>query len=146
MSELPHALQEILADFAFVTTRSERAELLIDWADRFKAVPAAMAAPPYPESHRVPFCESEAFVWLEDGEDGGVRLYFAVENPQGLSAMALAAILDSALSGQPAEVVAAVTPDIVLELFGKDISMGKGQGLMGMVAMVKALAQARLAR
>lgn len=144
MASYPSALSEILADFAFITSRSERAELLIDWADRFKSVPEEIAVPPYPEERRVPFCESEAFVWAVPRADGTLQFYFAVENPQGLSAMALAAILDATLSGAPVEEVVAVSPDIVLRIFGNDISMGKGQGLMGMVSMVQTAARAYL--
>ena len=141
MSDYPEKLNDILADFAFITTRNERAELLIDYADRFESVPEQVATQPYSEDHRVPFCESEAFVWTKPQPDNTLKFYFAVENPQGLSAMALATILDEGLSGAPPEQVAQVTPDIVLEIFGKDISMGKGQGLMGMVSMVQAEAK-----
>jgi cysteine desulfuration protein SufE len=141
MPELPDKLNEILADFDFVTTRSERAELLIDLANRFQKVPERIATPPYPEDHRVPFCESEAYVWAEDQPDDTLKFYFAVENPQGLSAMALAVILDETLSGAPLEQVAEVSSDIVLKVFGNDISMGKGQGLMGMVAMAQVAAR-----
>jgi cysteine desulfuration protein SufE len=112
--------------------------LLIGWADRFETVPSEIAVPPYPEERRVPFCESEAFVWACPRQDGTLQFYFAVENPQGLSAMALAAILGTTLSGAPVEQVVAVSPDIVLRIFGNDISMGKGQGLMGMVSLVQA--------
>ena len=146
MSALPQKLNEILADFDFVTTRSERAELLIDLANRFQKVPERIATPPYPEDHRVPFCESEAYVWVEDQPDNTLKFHFAVENPQGLSAMALAVILAEAVSGAPLEQVANLSPDIVLRVFGHDISMGKGQGLMGMVSMVQAMARKRLAR
>ncbi len=146
MPDYPEKLKDILADFAFVSSRAERAELLIDWADRFQPVPDHIATPPYPEEHRVPYCESEAFVWSEPQPDGTLKFYFAVENPQGLSAMALAAILDEALSGAPPEQVAAVEPDLVLKLFGSDISMGKGQGLMGMVAAVQSAARQHLVR
>jgi sulfur transfer protein SufE len=146
MPAYPEKLNEILADFDFLTTRSERAELLIDLADRFQTVPARVATPPYAEDHRVPFCESEAYVWAEEQPDNTLRFYFAVENPQGLSAMALAVILDEALSGARLDQVANVSPDIVLEIFGNDISMGKGQGLMGMVSMVQAAAKRHLAR
>ncbi|MEW6578518.1 MAG: SufE family protein [Chloroflexota bacterium] len=142
MTDYPGRLNEVLADFAFVTSRSERAELLMDWADRFTPVPADIAAPPYPADHRVPFCESDAYVWTIPEGNGSLCLYFAIENPQGLSAMALAAILTESLSGLPAAWIATVTPDIVLKLFGNDISMGKGQGLMGMVTMVQAAAKA----
>jgi cysteine desulfuration protein SufE len=146
VSAFPEKLNEILADFDFVTTRSERAELLIDLANRFQKVPERIATPPYPEDHRVPFCESEAYVWAEDQPDNTLKFHFAVENPQGLSAMALAVILNEALSGAPLDQVANVSPDIVLRIFGHDISMGKGQGLMGMVSMVQAMAKRRLAR
>jgi cysteine desulfuration protein SufE len=144
MPEYPDKLNEILADFAFVSTRSERAELLIDYADRFEPVPERIATPPYGEDHRVPFCESEAFVWAEEQPDGALKFHFAVENPQGLSAQAMAVILDRALSGAPLEQVAQVQSDIVLKIFGNDISMGKGQGLMGMVSMVQAAAKRHL--
>lgn len=143
MTDYSGRLNEVLADFALVTSRSERAELLMDWADRFTSVPAEVAAPPYPADHRVPFCESDAYVWaIPEERTGSLRLYFVVENPQGLSAMALAAILTETLSGLPAAQIATVSPDIVLKLFGNDISMGKGQGLMGMVRMVQAGAEA----
>lgn len=144
MPDYPDKLNEILADFAFVTSRSERAELLIDYADRFESVPARIATAPYPEENRVAYCESEAFVWAEPQSDQTLKFYFAVENPQGLSAKALAAILDEALSGADVAQVARVTPDIVLDIFGKDISMGKGQGLAGMVSMVQAYARKHL--
>jgi cysteine desulfuration protein SufE len=144
MTDYPGRLTEILGDFDFVTSRAERAELLIDWADRFAPVPPDVASPPYPEEHRVPFCESDAYVWSIPQPDGTLRLHFAVESPQGLAAMALAAILTESLSGLAAEEIAAVTPEIVLKLFGNDISMGKGQGLTGLVAMVQAAARAHL--
>lgn len=144
MPEMPERLQEVLADFGFVTSRNERSELLIELADRFEPVPQRIATPPYPEDHRVKHCESEAYVWAEDQPDGTLKFHFAVQNPQGLSAMAMAAILDETLSGAPIEQVAQVTPDVVLKIFGTDISMGKGQGLMAMVSAVQAEARRRL--
>jgi cysteine desulfuration protein SufE len=146
MPEYPKKLQDVLDDFSFVTTRSERAELLIDIADRFQKVPERIATPPYDDEHRVPFCESEAYVWTEEQPDGTLKFYFAVENPQGLSAQATAVILDETLSGTPLEQVAQVSPEIIYAIFGKDISMGKGQGLMGMVSMVQAAAKRHLNR
>jgi cysteine desulfuration protein SufE len=139
MPEYPKKLQDMLDDFSFVTTRSERAELLIDIADRFQTVPERI-------EHRVPFCESEAYVWTEEQSDGTLKFYFAVENPQGLSAQATAVILDETLSGAPLQQVAQVSPEIIYAIFGKDISMGKGQGLMGMVSMVQAAAKRHLNR
>lgn len=141
MNSYPTRLQAILDDFAAITDRNERTELLIYYADQFQAVPERIATRPYPEDHRVQYCESEAYVWAEPNPDGTLKFHFAVENPQGLSARAMAAILDQTLSGAPVEQVAAISTDIVYTLFGSEISMGKGQGLAGVVAMVKSLAQ-----
>jgi cysteine desulfuration protein SufE len=146
MADYPKKLQEIVEDFASITDRSERAEYLIEIADRFpdSRVPPEIATKPYNESHRVPACESEAFVWAVDKPDGTLQYYFDVLNPQGLSAMAMASILDETCSGAPIEQVAQVPTDIVLKIFGREISMGKGQGLMGIVAMVQHEAKKRL--
>lgn len=140
MADYPDKLQELLDDFQFVNDRNERAALLIEMADKFQDVPERVATRPFPEDHRVPRCESEAFVWAEDQPDDTLKFHFAVENPQGISARAMATILDESLSGQPVEQVAKVPEDIVFQFFGKDVSMGKGQGLTGMVGMVKGLA------
>ena len=64
-----------------------------------------------------------------------------MENPQGISAKSLAVILDEGLSGQPLDQVAAVPQDLVYRVFGRELSMGKSMGLMGMVSMVTALAR-----
>ena len=73
--------------------------------------------------------------------DDTLKLYFAVENPSGVSARALAAILDRTLSGLPPAEVAKVTPEIVERIFRQNISMGKGLGLMSMVGAVQTLAK-----
>lgn len=147
MSQLPQKLREIIEDFSLLTDRVERQEYLIQLADQFAdvRVPASIATQPYDESHRVPACESDAFVWAQEQSDGTLRYYFDVLNPQGLSAMAMSVILNDACSGAPLEEVAAIQPDIVFDFFGKSISMGKGQGLMGIVNMVTAAARRRLA-
>lgn len=142
MAEYPAKLQETIEDFSFVTTRQERQQYLIQLADEFKdvKVPSAIAEQPYDESHRVPACESDAFVWWEQNDDGTLQFYFDVLNPQGLSAMAMAVILGQSCSGAPLEQVAEINDEVVFEFFGKNISMGKGRGLMGIVNMVKAAA------
>lgn len=141
MTNYPERLSGIIETFDFLADVDERIQLLIDYADRFKEVPENIAKRPFPESHRVPFCESEAYVWLEQQPDHTLKLHFAVENPQGISAKALAAILDQTLSGLTAEPVTEISPDLVFKLFGRNISMGKGQGLMAMVSMVKSAAK-----
>jgi len=72
-------------------------------------------------------------------------IIFAVENPQGISAKALAVILDEGLSGEPPETIAGVSPDIVTTIFDRELSMGKSLGLMGMVHMALSLARRRTA-
>jgi len=133
MPDYPEKLQETLDTLALLPDRADRIQMLIDVADRFHEVPESVARRPFPEEHRVPACESEAFVWAEPQGDGTFRYHFAVENPQGISAMALAVILGDALSGLPPDEVAAVPSDVVYEVFGKELSMGKSMGLMGIV-------------
>lgn len=144
MAELPARLVELLRDFAHVE-RGERAEMLIDWADQFEEVAPGVATRPFPERHHVQRCESDAYVWATDNEDGTLDFHFAVENPQGLSAKAWGAIMKETLSGQPLEQVAAVPHEAILQIFGRELSMGKGQGLMGMLDMVTHEAKQRLA-
>lgn len=146
MAQIPDKLAELIDDFSSITDRNERAEYLIEIADRFPdvKVPLEIATMPYDERHRVPACESEAFVWAQEQPDGTLKYYFDVLNPQGLSAKAMSVIMDETCSGQPLEKVATVQTDIVLQIFGREISMGKGQGLMGIVTMVQGEARKRL--
>ena len=137
----PEKLTQTLDMLDSVTDRNERIQLLIDIAGRFRDVPPRIAQRPFPEEHRVPACESEAFVFAEERPDGTLDFHFAVENPQGISAKAMAAILDQTLSGAPPEQVAEVPGDIVYRVFGRELSMGKSMGLMGMVGMVANLAK-----
>ena len=147
MTDFPAKLAEVIEDFSFITDRNDRAAYLIEIADRFPdaRVTADIATKPYGEEHHVRYCESEAYVWALDRPDGTLDFRFDVLNPQGLSAMAMCAILHESCDGAPLEQVAALQTDIVLQIFGKEISMGKGQGLMGIVAMVQHAAQQRLA-
>jgi cysteine desulfuration protein SufE len=124
------------------TDTADRTELLLSYADLYKEVPPAVATRPFAKEHLVPHCESEAYVWANRQADGTLKLYFAVENPSGISAKALAAILDRSLSGLSPSEIAEVTPDIVERIFRQNISMGKGMGLMSMVAAVRSLAKA----
>ncbi len=144
MADYPPKLQEYLDDFGFVTSREERVDFLIDIADEFEPVPPSVASKPYDEAQRVIGCESEAFVWALDREDGTLDFYFDVLNPQGLSAMAMSAILDRSCSGAPLEQVAAINGEVVFKFFGKDISMGKGRGLTELVNAVVYQARQRL--
>lgn len=120
----------------------ERTSMLLSYADQFREVPADVACRPFGKSHQVPQCESDAYAWAMKQPDGTLKLHFAVENPSGVSAKALAAILDKTLSGLRPEEIAQVDSSLVEKLFRQNISMGKGMGLMSMVEAVRSLAKA----
>jgi len=136
MAEIPEKLRETLDTLDLLGDRSERIQWLIDVAGRFEEVPQSLGRKPFPAERRVPACESEAYVWAEGRADGTLDFHFAVLNPQGISAKALAVILGESLSGAPLDEVAAVPTDVVYQVFGDELSMGKSMGLMGMVGMV----------
>jgi cysteine desulfuration protein SufE len=140
LKEYPEPLREIMEIFAGAE-ESERLEMLIDYSDRFREVPERIAQRPFPQAHRVQRCESEAYVFTEPVGQNRVNFYFAVENPQGVSARALATILQESLSGQDIGLIEQIPPDIVIHLFGPRISMGKGEGLLGMVSLLKYFAK-----
>ena len=144
MTEQPAKLAKFLRLLGRTQDRQERIQLLLDIARRFTPPPASIAAPPYADQFKVPACESQAYVFPEPNADGTLAFHFAVENPQGVSAMALAVILGDSLSGAPLEQVAAVSPDVVYEIFGRELSMGKSMGLTGMVNIVTGFARSRL--
>src|SRR5690349_13755897 len=141
MAEMPEKLARTLEALSLVGDRSERIQTLIDIAERFREVPPRVASRPFAEDHLVPACESEAYVWAEPRPDGTLDFHFAVENPQGISAKAMAVILGDTLSGQPPEQVAEVPQDVVYQVFGRELSMGKSMGLMGVVSMIRNLAR-----
>ena len=143
MSGLPPRLSEILDDLSLFPDRIDRVQALISISERFRPVTPDVATKPFAEHHRVPGCESEAFAWTSAPE-GRLRLDFAVENPQGISAMAMAVILKDSLDGEAPAMAAQIPDEVVYEVFGRELSMGKSMGLMGMVQLVKAQA-ARLA-
>src|ERR671921_2443633 len=128
-SPLPDKLERLVETFEMFDP-ADRTGMLLSYADQFKEVPPAIATRPFPRSHQVPQCESDAYAWAQKLPDDTLKLYFAVENPSGISAKALAAILDKTLSGLPASEIATVNTDIVEKIFRQNISMGKGMGLM----------------
>lgn len=138
---LPDKLQQLLDTFDMFSDPTDRSSMLLSYADQFREVPPDVATRPFDCDHHVPQCESDAYAWAVKRPDGTLKLHFAVENPSGVSAKALATILDKTLSGLPASQVAEVSPDIVERIFRQNISMGKGMGLMSMVQRVQALAR-----
>lgn len=143
--EMPSRLASYVEMFRSME-RGERINALIELGEKFREVPPTVATRPFPEERRVPNCESEAFVFWEERPDGTLKFHFAVENPQGISARAAAVLLDRGLSGAPLEQVVAVPGDVMYEIFGRELSMGKNMGLTGMVNACKAAAASTLAR
>ncbi|MEO7795490.1 MAG: SufE family protein [Thermoanaerobaculia bacterium] len=142
--ELPE-LSDLVATLSGLD-RSGRIEALIALSEGYREVSARLAQRPFPESHRVPACESQAFVFAESRPDGTLDFHFAVENPQGISAKALAAILARTLSGAPLAAIARLPVELVEQLFGRELSMGKSLGLAGMLLAVEREAREHLAR
>ena len=137
----PQKLANLIELLAATPDRLDRIDILIQIADRFRDVPEDVATRPFPREHLTPACESEAYVWAKPRGDGTLDFYFAVENPQGISARAMAVILHESLSGVLPADAARVPDDVVYEIFGNELSMGKSMGLMGMVAMVRHFAK-----
>ena len=90
MPDYPEKLRETVELLGLLPERGDRIQLLIDFADRFREVPERIARRPFGDDHKVPACESEAYVWAEGRPDGTLKFHFAVENPQGISAKSLA--------------------------------------------------------
>lgn len=141
----PKKLQDLIETFDMFDP-SDRTGMLLSYSDQFREVPPEVAVRPFDKSHLVPHCESDAYVWGMRRPDGRLDLYFAVENPSGVSARALSVILQKTISGLPASEIAGIDASIVERVFRQNISMGKGLGLMSMVQAVQALAKAAAAQ
>ena len=144
--DLPGKLAELaeLVEMLSGLGRSERIEALIGLAESYREVPERLASRPFPERNKVPACESQAYVFAEPRPDGSLDFHFAVENPQGVSAKALAAILSRTLSGESLRAVSGVPAEVVERLFGRELSLGKSLGLTGMLLAVQREARSRL--
>lgn len=140
-ASIPEKLQDILEIFEITPDRNDRYQLLIDFADRFKPVKENIASRPYPEDHRVPSCESQAFVFSEERSDGLLNFHFAVENPNGISAKAISAIMADVASGAPLDEILAIDPDIVFKFFNRDqLGIARSEGLRGIIKFVRLFA------
>ncbi|MBL8061206.1 MAG: SufE family protein [Chthonomonas sp.] len=136
MTGLPPRLQDVVDTLALFDDRSEKIQAIISIAESYSA---PSHPKPYPVESRVPGCESEVYVWGRHFE-GGWSFEFAVDNPQGLSAMAFAKILQDGLNGLTSDEIRQVPDDLVYEVFGRELSMGKSMGLINMLQMCKRIA------
>ena len=135
--KLPIKLQELVDDFKEISDKNQRMDMLIYYAEDFEQVPEEIAKQPYPEENKVPACESQAYVWSSLNPNQTMNFYFAVENPQGISAKAMAAIITDTLSGETPDEIAKIEPEVVYELFGRNMSMGKSAGLTSLINIVR---------
>ncbi len=133
----PTKLQEYLDTLAMFPDRQDRIETLIGFAYEYKH-PTGEAFP-RDEKSKVPGCESEVYVRLTKTEDR-FSFGYAVDNPQGISAMAMAAILTAGLENCTVQEINAIDDQIVFEIFGNELSMGKNLGLTNMLRVSKHLA------
>jgi len=133
----PPKIQQFLDDLSFFTDRQERVQALIDLSEQYRLFDAPR---PLSEDHRVRGCESEVFAWTFV-DDGRLRLEFVVDNPQGISAMALAVVLKQGLDGEPVTALDQLEEGLVYDIFGSGLSMGKSGGLTNMIRMIKAQAK-----
>ncbi len=136
MGDYPKKLNKVVETLSLLSDQQERRDILIDYAERFKEVPSEISSRPFPEDNKVPFCESGAYVWTLLQDDGTLRLFFAVENPQGISARSLCTILASTLSGEKPENIIKIDEDLVYKIFGESLSMGKNMGLTGIIQRI----------
>jgi len=138
---IPKKLQKLLDELESIEDEFFRSDLLIEYSERFIPVPESIAAKPYPASSKVPACESEVYVFYKKDSDNKLKYHFAVDNPQGISAMAMASIITETLDGASNKQIAAINDDLVYKIFGKGISMGKGMGLRSLVGVVRTIAE-----
>ena len=138
MGAFPEKLDDLLDMLDMIDDRSERMEILISYSERFKEVPSEIASKPYPDEHKVQGCESQAYVWVIPKDGHTFDYHFAVLNPQGISAMAMAVILKETLRGVEAETILNMPAKFANRIFGGELSMGKDMGLTGMVQLLQA--------
>jgi len=137
MKALPVKLKDFMNSLASIEDRQDRMNILIDYAEKFREVPEEIAKRPFPRERAVPFCESEAYVFSRVNENNTINFYYAVENPQGISAKALCAIFEDTLENESTETILSIPVDIILEIFGHELSMGKNMGLTGILQMMQ---------
>jgi cysteine desulfuration protein SufE len=133
----PQRLRKLLESWQQLSDQNQRIEALVAYAQRYPSLESQSGESLPDAQHLVPGCESQVYVWSEPSQGNRRRLRFRVDNPSGISSMALAVLLDETLSEEDPEAVQSVDEGFVYDLFGRELSMGKGMGLVNMVRMAK---------
>lgn len=132
---VPEGIRSVLDDLAFLEDRRARMEYLISLGESYQAADER-EVPRRPET-KVPGCESEVFFHALPIDSNHIRVRYAVDNPQGISAMAMAKVLEDGVAGATVEEVREIPENLAEQMFGRELSMGKGMGLGHMVRMAK---------
>jgi sulfur transfer protein SufE len=137
MNKYPEKLQSVINELSSIPEEYDRMALLIDYAEKFGDVPKEITQKPFPPEVKVPFCESGVSVFTRMQDDGTLKFYFYIDNPQGISAQALASIFQETLNGLEPEEIIKIPHDIVYDIFGSSLSMGKNMGLTGILLLMQ---------
>jgi cysteine desulfuration protein SufE len=132
-ASLPAALAEIVADFADLP-QSERATLLLEFADDLPPLPADLAES---AMEPVPECQSPLFLHVDAADPSSVRLYFSAPREAPTTrgfASVLAAGLDRASAAQILAVPDDFHHDLGLEAV---ISPLRLRGMSAMLTRIK---------
>jgi cysteine desulfuration protein SufE len=133
----PQRLRRLLDSWQQLSDQNQRIEALVAYAQRYPSLESQSGESLPGAENLVPGCESQVYVWSEPSHNNRRRLRFRVNNPSGISSMALAVLLEETLSEEDPEAVRSVDEEFVYDLFGRELSMGKGMGLLNMVRMAK---------
>jgi cysteine desulfuration protein SufE len=143
LAPLPPALDELVDDFASVSTR-DRLQLLLELSDELPPLPDRYAG--HAEAmERVPECQSPLFLAVEVDDDRRVHVFFDAP-PESPTTRGFAGILHTGLDGLPADEVLAV-PDDAPFRFGlaEAVSPLRLRGMVAMLSRVKRQVRTQLA-
>lgn len=144
MEKIPENFTELIQELKLTKDRNERFQILVSLAEKYKECVPEGITKPYRELDKVPGCESEVYMWGIPQSDGTLKFCFAVENPQGISTMLVAYLIDCYLSNIPPEHIINLPSGLINDIFGEDLSMGKELGFKMMIEKVKLLAKSHL--
>lgn len=137
MSIYPDALDHLISEIKSIDDREEHQavleELSCDYQDDSEYSQSLNI-----ELVRTPNCPSEVYVGVEI-KDNLYNLLFTVRNPQGISAKAFTAIIKKYYANTTKEQILSIPEELVYDIFTKDITMGRAQGLVGVIRTIKSL-------
>ena len=134
-SALPHALEEVVEDFAAVGPQ-DRVQMLLELSRDLPPLPPRYADHP-DLLEPVPECQSPLFLAVEVEPDRTVHLFFSAP-PEAPTTRGFAGILREGLDGQPADAVLAVPDDFYVRLgLAEAVSALRLRGMVAMLARIK---------